>query len=306
MAEESVQPAAEEQILAAPSVHYLLSLDDATFVKSAFRTLFKRPVDEASEQYYLARLQQGVSRQTVLTELRRSPEGKACNVDIHGLEQITQEPAASVAELLVQADASFVRYAFLTLLKRDPDEVGGPYYTKRVRDGGSKAEIVAELAASDEAREKAVNLPGLEEICARFRRYRLPIVGSILRRLSDADSTAPLPRKLRALENKLTALDEIGRVQHHLETTLANADARLSVIENRIADMDEKLRQGLSAPAQIAAPTAETRELDADAFWAQRESRARLSARGNKIHLQLAHAVEVRKSTRGADDANRD
>lgn len=303
MAGEPESTTNDDQVGAALSVAYLLALDDTAFIKCAYRTFLRRAVDPSSQQYYLARLQQGISKQQVLTELRGSAEGKRANVDIAGLNQILMHPAASAADLLLLVDERFVRGVFLTLLGREPDAEGGGYYLKRLRSGVSRSEILAELAGSDEARAKGVELPGLAEIVRRYRRFKLPIIGHMLRKWFAPEEASLVHTRLRALENRLAVTDEELRPStKYIENAVVEVDARLRAEENR--------RDRLAAKMSEAAAPRETKRKDEtesqEVRSARRESVQRLTTRGKEIHKQLAHEVEVYKSEKAVEYAHRD
>ncbi len=295
-----------ENVGAALSVAYLTSLDDTAFIKCAYQTLFKRPVDASSQQFYLARLQQGISKQQVLIELRASTEGQRCNVDIDGLNQITMRPAVSAAQLLLLADEQFVRSVFLTLFQREPDADGGGYYLKRLRSGVSKSEILAELADSDEGRSKAVELPGLAEIVRRYRRYKLPIIGAAIRKWFAPQEASLVHAKLRALENRLAAMDDRVRAQaKYLEPALVEIDARLRSQETQREDF----RARLNAVGTMPSKKKQRQEHEPDSQElrsARRESMLRLTTRGKEIHREIGRSVEARKNDKRIENANRD
>lgn len=299
MADDTASMSNDDQVGSALSVAYLLALDDTAFIKCAYRTLFKRPVDPSSQHYYLARLQQGISKQQVLIELRSSAEGKRTNVDIAGLNQITMQPAASVVDLLLLVDERFVRGAFLTLLGREPDTGGGDYYLKRLRSGISKAEILAELADSDEARVKAVDLPGLAEILRRYRRFKLPIIGHTLRKWFAPEEASLVHARLRALENRLTVLDEELRTStKFIENAVVEVDARLRAEENRRVNWTAKLNDAVAPREKKRKDEQETQEKRSS----RRESMLRLTARGKEIHREIGRAVEARKNDKRIED----
>lgn len=70
---------------------------------------------------------------------------------------------ASVSELLTLHDELFVESAYLFLLGRVADPFGRDYYLNRIRDGGSRHRIVAELALSDEGMSRPARATGLHE-----------------------------------------------------------------------------------------------------------------------------------------------
>jgi len=59
----------------------LLLLDDEPFVRAAYQTLLGRPVDDSGLRNYIGQVRRGVAKEEVITELARSPEGRARGLD---------------------------------------------------------------------------------------------------------------------------------------------------------------------------------------------------------------------------------
>lgn len=69
------------------TVEFLLSFHDEKFVHVAYDTLLGRTPDPEGLAYYLSRVRSGISKIEILAQLRRSPEGKAKNVPVSGLDK---------------------------------------------------------------------------------------------------------------------------------------------------------------------------------------------------------------------------
>ena len=126
------------------------------------------------------------------------------------------EIAADLTALLQRHDRDFIRCAYLTLVKREPDDSGMAFYSRRLRSGVAKVQILAEMYASDEARGKGAHLPGLDRAMSRLRLARLPLIGRALAWLLDIDGDSVAQVRLRAIEQQLHALqyrlDTLGSV----------------------------------------------------------------------------------------------
>lgn len=59
----------------------LLLLDDEPFVRAAYQTLLGRPVDDSGLRNYIGQVRRGVAKEEIITELVRSPEGRARGLD---------------------------------------------------------------------------------------------------------------------------------------------------------------------------------------------------------------------------------
>ncbi|QFG79584.1 DUF4214 domain-containing protein [Acidithiobacillus sp. 'AMD consortium'] len=72
----------------------LFALDGRDFITEAYRNLLKREPDEDGLMYYIGRLAQGNSKDTVIAQLAESPECRPLN-EIAGLEKITVDAQRS-------------------------------------------------------------------------------------------------------------------------------------------------------------------------------------------------------------------
>lgn len=112
--------------------------------------------------------------------------------------------ANSLPELLSWDDVQFVRCAYVTILGRQPDRVGEAYYTRRLRDGGSKLEILWQLRRSKEGLKHDPGLVGLDRALKRARLQRAKVIGPLFRSIWPAiDSGASGERRFRAVMNAL-------------------------------------------------------------------------------------------------------
>jgi hypothetical protein len=66
----------------------LLSLYDQDFIYCAYKAILGREPDPEGLSYYIARIQSGISKEEILTQLRISAEGRSRNVNIAGLDKL--------------------------------------------------------------------------------------------------------------------------------------------------------------------------------------------------------------------------
>jgi glycosyltransferase involved in cell wall biosynthesis len=93
-------------------------------------------------------------------------------------------------ELLFYHDEHFVQSAFLTVLNREPDDEGMRFYLASVRAGVGKMEILSQLCASSEGRERQRKLEILNEAINAHQRLKAPLLGPIRRVASTANDSA--------------------------------------------------------------------------------------------------------------------
>jgi GT2 family glycosyltransferase len=115
--------------------------------------------------------------------------------------------AQSVDELLSYYNEEFVYCAYQTLLERAPDAEGLRYYLARVRAGVSKVEILAQLRLSKEGKSRPITIPGLDEAIKRHKLFKTPVLGALLKIAGAHHPETDILRNLRALENKVYALN---------------------------------------------------------------------------------------------------
>jgi len=77
--------------------------------------------------------------------------------------------AVNVTDLLARDDAEFIGSAYKTILEREPDPEGARHYLSRLRSGWSKLSILMQLRDSEEGRQVAALLPGLDAAILRHR-----------------------------------------------------------------------------------------------------------------------------------------
>ncbi len=127
------------------------------------------------------------------------------SLQLSGELKATGPIAASLGlrEILLLNGVQFLVGSYGRLLKRAPDESGLTHYLPRLLEGAPKIQILGEIAASNEARNLAVNLSGLR--LARFTYWlsNLPLIGAIVRLLARVEGNSAVDRRLRAIEQAL-------------------------------------------------------------------------------------------------------
>lgn len=89
-------------------------------------------------------------------------------------------PRDSVERLLASAPDAFVPEAYRMILGRDPDPCGLEHYGRRLRQGASRLQLMAEIRLSPEGRRFHAVLPGLDSAIRPYRLRRLPLIGLVV------------------------------------------------------------------------------------------------------------------------------
>ena len=135
-------------------------------------------------------------------------ERLSSTMDVNMTDENRVRRADSLDELLFLADRAFVRCAFLTLLGRHVDPDGEAYYLSRLRRGYAKIALLKQLRRSAEGRLNDPGIAGLDRAIARYRRANMPMVGWLVRQLNGEEGDGTAARRLRAIENRIGALQD--------------------------------------------------------------------------------------------------
>jgi hypothetical protein len=246
------------------SAEQLLVIEDPDlFLKMAYRVLLKRPADLAGVASYKERMREGTSRTRILHELFSSDERARLGTQLPGLPEAFRReglalanggaaeaepvrPAQTLAQLAALRGAAFVECAYVTLLKRRPDEVELYRQAARLREGDSKLQLLDELAAAPAAAAAVRQLTGLAEALGRRRRARLPVIGALVRMLGDVEGDSALERRARANEERVAALEaalseQVARFEQtglRADTFAAQSMQAARELEGRIASLE--------------------------------------------------------------------
>jgi glycosyltransferase involved in cell wall biosynthesis len=106
-------------------------------------------------------------------------------------------------EVLSMHGVDFVRCAYRMILVRNPEAAGISFYLERLLQGIPKVQILTEIADSREARELAINPPGLGRARFLLRLARLPLIGRCIGRILGVEGDSRHDIRLRAVEELL-------------------------------------------------------------------------------------------------------
>ncbi len=161
--------------------------------------------------------------------------------------------AGDLAALLAHHGVDFVRCAYLTVVKREPDETGLNFYLGRLLDGESKVQILTEMHRSPEAQGKGVNLPGFERAIFLRMLATRPLIGPVLRFLLRIEGDSALQVRLRRIDQQIFALGreaDSGRVATFEPETNALLSRRVVISAEDPKAMLDQFREAVSGTAQ--------------------------------------------------------
>lgn len=140
-------------------------------------------------------------------------------------------------EILRMPSIQFVRNLYRRLLVREPEAGGISFYLRRMREGFPRIQILAEIAASKEARDLAVNPPGLARALMLYRLSRLPLVGWFVGRMLGVEGSSRYEARLQALEAILYA-DFPQADRMHKMPVVQRRDLRALIANSSLFDAD--------------------------------------------------------------------
>lgn len=159
---------------------------------------------------------------------------------------VTGAATKDLTTLLALPGTEFVRACYRTLLAREPDPAGLAFYRARLREGVDKFQIVCELAASPEAKNKGRTLPGLAEALAEQQAHQRTLRGRIGRLIASAIQQGAQQRQQNRIEARLD--EEL----HRMDRAIASLGDRLTRIEHGVADRSPAAPPAAMAPAPPA------------------------------------------------------
>ena len=130
--------------------------------------------------------------------------------------QIEYQPSFSVnpdgvyniGDFLSLYDRNFVHYAYLSILRREPDSGGLQYYLERVRSGISRVTMLGQMMKSSESKKYNTKIAGLNTALFIEWFFNVPILGSFCLAIDFLINIKNHLQDLRALENYVVRVSE--------------------------------------------------------------------------------------------------
>jgi SAM-dependent methyltransferase len=143
--------------------------------------------------------------------------------------------------LLLYSDGEFVRQAYLLVLAREPDPLGGGNFLRLLREGRmSRIEILGSLRYSPEGRRKKIRVDGLFWRFAMNLLYKIPVFGYWLKL---AITLLRIPQTLKNIYNfELFARERISHGESYvsqLESRLEQASQGIQAIQKELINKAE-------------------------------------------------------------------
>lgn len=142
------------------------SREQIELVHQLYHEHLGRGPDPQGLQHYLRLLTNGKTANRIRRDLAKSDEAVA----LRRARQRAGADITSVRDLLSLRGTEFVRAAYLTLLGREPDEVGLSHHLGILADGESRAAVLAGIHSSPEGRAHGADLPGLHRLVRAHQR----------------------------------------------------------------------------------------------------------------------------------------
>lgn len=244
-------------------------LDDEKFVKTVFRSFFKRePSQDEVLQYLLLIRNNRINKLELISLLLQSQEGKAHGIVLPDLDRPYSGSPYSVNnsgffpdlaieikkdydlfELIQFKDAEFLAAIYRIILNRDPDRSGVEYYLNSLQSGRlNRVEIIGRLRYSREGRKKQIRIRGLLFPFLSQRVRRVPFIGKFLSGFIGFLPLFNIPSRIARLERHLEkSVIELGIRDRSMEERMnLSTDRTLRMIadlSNHIADNRDIIRK---------------------------------------------------------------
>lgn len=151
--------------------------------------------------------------------------------------------ADSLPELLSWDDVDFVRCAYVTVMGRQPEPEGEEVFTRFIRRGGSKQDLLWRLRNSPEGRRHDPGIAGFDRALKRAAWGRTPVVGPIVRLFTRTEGDTVADRRHRRLLNQIAVLRNEQRAQRQLLGFLLDRVAH-SPVPAGVAEGEEPSEEG--------------------------------------------------------------
>ena len=145
----------------------------------------------------------------------------------------------SLDELFDLRDMAFVEAAYLLMLQRPADPIGGAYYLGRLRGGYSQISVLDQLWRAPDAEPVWSDAPKLRELLERYRSAIRPPIGLWRRRFDPVFGVSRSLRRARAFENAL------ARTRQEILAKCADLSSELTLLHDRVCGAADD-RQGSS------------------------------------------------------------
>jgi O-antigen chain-terminating methyltransferase len=142
-------------------------------------------------------------------------------------------------------DEEFVKNAYRLILGREPDEEGMSYYLDHLRSGRrTKMQIVANIYASPEAKDRGVEIERIEIYKALSFIYKIPVVGYMTKWLIALFTLPRIVQRHNALDTALYAHTE-GIRRTLLDGFRDGFDDMADEFRNRVDDLSDDIDRRL-------------------------------------------------------------
>jgi len=155
------------------------TLPDDRFIEAAYQAVLRRPPDQPGIALAQRALSEGTSRVMFVRGLARSGLAMDLGLDTSWLPTLMANAAANNLDRLDMAwplpDEEFIACAYEILLERRVDDPGLSGWLSELRRGTARAQIVRQLAMSDEARKLGLDtgwLTQLDTLAPQWERRR--------------------------------------------------------------------------------------------------------------------------------------
>lgn len=221
-------------LLRAESLEELCSWSGADFIRCAYVTILGRQPDVAGQAYYFDRLHRGLSKLTLIAQLRRSPEGRHHDPGIAGMDKALRKHRNACLPLVGP------------IIRLITGRTGNSFRERQSRALVELAASIERLSLQQSAGDRRLD-DGLKELQSISTDLATSLK-HVLQQQRESDEkfgelvgvTAHLTGSLKDLSQHLTVRD--SELRQHVGEFIRSAEDRIGSVEGRVSELAESDR----------------------------------------------------------------
>ncbi len=217
----------------------ILALDDKEFIKAAYNDILLRDADVNGIENFSNEIKNGISRLKILFRVMISEEAMEKRVCIKDFNIGTID----INEILQYDGDRFIEAMYLAILGRSSDESGRNNNRRKLADWYiSKAEILCDLAYSEEGKKRNVAVVGLDKehkiIKHKKKVVKIPVLGKFYKSMYDSSQFHKrAANEIQALQRRIAALEAARKAADYTDWEQTN---RINCIVGQITELQSQ------------------------------------------------------------------
>jgi len=202
--------------------------------------MIKIKLDKVTEEELIQEIENSLKKKKF-----KNDKKKEKNISIaRPLNEFFIKNKYNIDELLKYDDKEFIKVAYKTILKRDPDTEGFNYYLNKYREGEfSKKDIIFSLRFSKEGREKGVKIEGIFPGAIFSFLKRIKFFGKVFNTLKVFFKLSDLEKRVNVFDNVYKPLLlEVNHYKEIFKKERIEIYEKIKFLEYNIENIENKLK----------------------------------------------------------------